>query len=171
MTQQFITGLELNKEANLKLLNLALQIKNNPMDFADALKGKSVVTLFEKPSLRTRLSFDIGINKLGGHAVYLDQQNGAMGQRESVKDFADRELFPYFKEMDENPAYHKDGKVFVHDQVKKMMSSYVGENSEFDVLNRSGVMSRCETISRTWSGVPYTKSYSHIAVITHSTVS
>lgn len=73
MTQQFITGLELNKEANLKLLNLALQIKNNPMDFADALKGKSVVTLFEKPSLRTRLSFDIGINKLGGHAVYLDQ--------------------------------------------------------------------------------------------------
>jgi butyryl-CoA dehydrogenase len=40
---------------------------------------------------------------------------------ESVKDFADRDLFPYFKEMDENPAYHKDGKVFVHDQVKKMM--------------------------------------------------
>ncbi len=40
---------------------------------------------------------------------------------ESVKDFADRELFPYFKEMDENPAYHKDGKVFVHEQVKKMM--------------------------------------------------
>ena len=40
---------------------------------------------------------------------------------ESVKDFADRELHPYFKEMDENPAYHKDGKVFVHDQVKKMM--------------------------------------------------
>ena len=49
MTQQFITGLELNKEANLKLLNLALQIKNNPTDFAESLKGKSVVTLFEKP--------------------------------------------------------------------------------------------------------------------------
>lgn len=40
---------------------------------------------------------------------------------DSVKDFADRELFPYFKEMDENPAYHKDGKVIVHEQVKKMM--------------------------------------------------
>lgn len=40
---------------------------------------------------------------------------------DSVKDFADRELFPYFKEMDENPAYHKDGKVIVHKQVKKMM--------------------------------------------------
>mgnify|MGYP003630001483 FL=1 len=40
---------------------------------------------------------------------------------DSVKEFADRELFPYCKEMDENPAYHKDGKVFVHDQVKTMM--------------------------------------------------
>jgi butyryl-CoA dehydrogenase len=40
---------------------------------------------------------------------------------ESTKEFADRELFPYFKEMDENPAYHKDGKVVVHDQVKTMM--------------------------------------------------
>lgn len=40
---------------------------------------------------------------------------------DSVKEFADRELFPYFKEMDEHPAYHKDGKVFVHKQVKTMM--------------------------------------------------
>jgi butyryl-CoA dehydrogenase len=40
---------------------------------------------------------------------------------ESVKEFADRELFPFFKEMDEHPAHHKDGKVYVHDQVKKMM--------------------------------------------------
>ncbi len=40
---------------------------------------------------------------------------------DSVKEFADREMFPYFKEMDEHPAYHKDGKVYVHDQVKKMM--------------------------------------------------
>ena len=39
----------------------------------------------------------------------------------SVKEFADRELFPYFKEMDENPAYHRDCKVFVHKQVEKMM--------------------------------------------------
>ncbi len=40
---------------------------------------------------------------------------------DSVKEFADREMFPFFKEMDENPAYHKDGKVFVHEQVKTMM--------------------------------------------------
>ena len=40
---------------------------------------------------------------------------------ESVKQFADRELFPYFKEMDENPAHYKDGTIHVHQQVEKMM--------------------------------------------------
>lgn len=40
---------------------------------------------------------------------------------DATKSFADKELFPYIKEMDEKPAYHKDGKVFVHDQVKTMM--------------------------------------------------
>ena len=40
---------------------------------------------------------------------------------DSSKDFADRELFPYFKEMDENPAFHKDGQVYVHKQVETMM--------------------------------------------------
>lgn len=88
MLQHFLHGLELNKQQLLALLNLAQKIKAHPQDFHQALAGKSVVTLFEKPSLRTRLSFDIGINKLGGHAVYLDQQNGGMGSRESVKDFA-----------------------------------------------------------------------------------
>ncbi|MCF2907703.1 ornithine carbamoyltransferase [Pseudoalteromonas sp. DL2-H2.2] len=88
MSSHFITGLEFDKSQALKLLALASDMKQQPQEFAHALAGKSVVTLFEKPSLRTRLSFDIGINKLGGHAVYLDQQNGAMGSRESVKDFA-----------------------------------------------------------------------------------
>ncbi|NOU52698.1 ornithine carbamoyltransferase [Pseudoalteromonas sp. JBTF-M23] len=88
MLQHFLTGLELDQAKILKLLKLAQNIKNQPQEYSNALTGKSIVTLYEKPSLRTRLSFDIGINKLGGHAVYLDQQNGAMGDRESVKDFA-----------------------------------------------------------------------------------
>ncbi|WP_427980212.1 ornithine carbamoyltransferase [Agarivorans sp.] len=79
---------ELTQEQILGLLELAAKIKTSPADYGQTLAGKSVVTLFEKPSLRTRVTFDIGINRLGGHAVYLDQQNGAMGERESVKDFA-----------------------------------------------------------------------------------
>ncbi|MDO6687452.1 MULTISPECIES: ornithine carbamoyltransferase [unclassified Agarivorans] len=79
---------DLTQEQILGLLELAAKIKKTPKDYGQTLAGKSVVTLFEKPSLRTRVTFDIGINRLGGHAVYLDQQNGAMGERESVKDFA-----------------------------------------------------------------------------------
>ena len=40
---------------------------------------------------------------------------------DSTKRFADKELFPYIKEVDEKPAYHKDGTVYVHEQVKTMM--------------------------------------------------
>ncbi|CAM5204693.1 ornithine carbamoyltransferase [Alishewanella longhuensis] len=70
-----------------ELLDLAIKIKQSPQDYQTALKGRSIALLFEKPSLRTRVSFDVGINKLGGHSVYLDLQNGAMGVRESVEDF------------------------------------------------------------------------------------
>lgn len=49
----------------------------------------------------------------------------------SVKDFSDRELFPYIKEMDENPAYHKDGQVFVHKQV----GTYMEKGGEMGLIS------------------------------------
>ena len=86
--RHLLTTKEFNKEELLALIQLGREMKANPAAFRTSLAGKSVVTLFEKPSLRTRVTFDIGIHRLGGHAVYLDQQNGAMGSRETVKDFA-----------------------------------------------------------------------------------
>ena len=79
---------DLGKQQILDLLALAKAMKANPAEYSQALAGKSIVTIYEKPSLRTRVTFDIGIHKLGGHAVYLDAQNGAIGERETVKDFA-----------------------------------------------------------------------------------
>jgi ornithine carbamoyltransferase len=79
---------ELTQPQLLALLKLAKEIKAQPAQYRHALAGKSIVMLFEKPSLRTRVSFDIGIHKLGGHCLYLDQQNGDIGKRESVADFA-----------------------------------------------------------------------------------
>ncbi|MGL4447846.1 MAG: ornithine carbamoyltransferase [Shewanella sp.] len=79
---------DLTQQQLQDLLALAKTIKANPAEYCHALAGKSVVMLFEKPSLRTRVSFDIGIHKLGGHCLYLDQQNGELGKRESVADFA-----------------------------------------------------------------------------------
>jgi len=77
-----------NKTQVLALIELAKTIKNHPADYANALAGKSVAMIFEKPSLRTHVSFDMGINKLGGHALYLGQQNGKLGERERVSDYA-----------------------------------------------------------------------------------
>lgn len=82
-----LSDLDLNSEQINSILDLAIDMKANPINYNDALKGKAVATLYEKPSLRTRVSFDVGIHKMGGHAVYLDQQNGAMGKREDVADF------------------------------------------------------------------------------------
>jgi len=86
--QHLLSLKELTQPQLLALIALAKKIKHHPAEYRHALEGKSVVMLFEKPSLRTRVSFDIGINKLGGHCLYLDQQNGALGQRESIADFA-----------------------------------------------------------------------------------
>lgn len=86
--KDLLTGFEMTQQQALDLIALGKDLKENPAKYAQALAGKSVVTLFEKQSLRTRVTFDIGVNKLGGHAVYLDQANGAMGNREDVKDFA-----------------------------------------------------------------------------------
>ena len=84
----FLADDQLNKPQILALIELAINIKNNPNDYSQALAGKSVAMIFEKPSLRTHVSFDMGINKLGGHALYLGQQNGKLGERERVSDYA-----------------------------------------------------------------------------------
>jgi ornithine carbamoyltransferase len=84
----FLADDQLNKAQIIDLIELALKIKNNPTDYNQALAGKSVAMIFEKPSLRTHVSFDMGINKLGGHALYLGQQNGKLGERERVSDYA-----------------------------------------------------------------------------------
>ena len=84
----FLADDQLNKEQLTALIGLAIAIKKNPADYNQTLAGKSVAMIFEKPSLRTHVSFDMGINKLGGHALYLGQQNGKLGERERVSDYA-----------------------------------------------------------------------------------
>ncbi|WP_033095097.1 ornithine carbamoyltransferase [Colwellia psychrerythraea] len=84
----FLADDQLNKSELLALIELAINIKQNPADYSQVLAGKSVAMIFEKPSLRTHVSFDMGISKLGGHALYLGQQNGKLGERERVSDYA-----------------------------------------------------------------------------------
>jgi ornithine carbamoyltransferase len=84
----FLHDSQLTQIELMNLLKLARIIKHQPEQFGQVLAGKSIVTLFEKPSLRTHVSFDIGIQKLGGHSLYIGQQNGQLGERERVKDVA-----------------------------------------------------------------------------------
>lgn len=86
--EHFLADDQLNKQQILDLITLARDIKQQPKKYNQVLAGKSVAMIFEKPSLRTHVSFDIGINKLGGHALYLGQQNGKLGERERVSDYA-----------------------------------------------------------------------------------
>lgn len=67
------------------LLDLAQTIKQRPSAWQHYLQGKSIALVFEKPSLRTRASFAAGINRLGGHSIYLEAAN-LMGEREPASD-------------------------------------------------------------------------------------
>ncbi len=79
---------EFDAEALHTLFDTALAWKKSPRSFRGALDNKTVVMLFEKPSLRTRLSFEIGAAKLGADVVYMDISKQRIGERESAADYA-----------------------------------------------------------------------------------
>ena len=70
------------------LLKLTLRVKAHPGHCKRALDGKTLAMLFEKASLRTRLTFEVGMAELGGRAVYLGPDEVGLGKRESVQDVA-----------------------------------------------------------------------------------
>ena len=70
------------------ILKLGHDVKRNPREYRHALDAKQMVLMFEKASLRTRLSFETGINTMGGNAIFVDQTNSPLGERESIADVA-----------------------------------------------------------------------------------
>ncbi len=79
---------DLTPDAGEGLLELAALVKARPADFRTALAGKQIVLFFEKPSFRTRLTFESGIYSLGGHAMFVDQLTSRIGEREPLSDMA-----------------------------------------------------------------------------------
>ena len=80
-----LRDLDLSNEELVYLLDLAADVKRSPREYASALGGKSIALLFEKPSLRTRLTFELAIAQLGGSSVFVE---GPIGVREPLKDVA-----------------------------------------------------------------------------------
>ncbi len=81
----FLRDTDVRADELYALLDLAADVKRSPEDYATVLHRQSVVLMFEKPSLRTRCTFEIGIDQLGGHPV---QYDGPIGGREPLKDVA-----------------------------------------------------------------------------------
>src|SRR5215468_4160917 len=70
------------------LFNLTSMLKSRPADFRGTLAGKQMVMFFEKPSLRTRLTFEAGMDSLGGSTFFVDQTSSKIDARESLHDVA-----------------------------------------------------------------------------------
>jgi ornithine carbamoyltransferase len=106
--------------------------------------------IFEKPSLRTHVSFDMGISKLGGHALYLGQQNGKLGERERVSDYA------------KNLSCFADAivaRVFSHDSIQGLAehASVPVINALCDVYHPCQALADFVTLSETYSDLSQVK--------------
>jgi ornithine carbamoyltransferase len=79
---------ELSSKELLRLLDLAAQVKKKPGRYRKALKGQTLGMIFEKSSTRTRVSFEVGMFQLGGHALFLNGNDIQIGRGETIPDTA-----------------------------------------------------------------------------------
>jgi ornithine carbamoyltransferase len=90
LSTDLLTGAEWSPAHTRELLQLSADIKARPGRYASTLSGKFIALIFEKPSLRTRVTFEVGIQSMGGSVVFLDhtQASASLGARESIADVA-----------------------------------------------------------------------------------
>ena len=88
MPRHFLADDDLTPAEQSQVLDLAAQLKKTRYDGPRPLTGKAVAVVFEKPSTRTRLSFEIGIAELGAHPVIIDAQSSQLGRGETIEDTA-----------------------------------------------------------------------------------
>jgi len=86
MLENFISIHDLSLYQFSKILDITREIKDNSHRFRNKLKGKILAMIFQKPSLRTRMTFEVGMLQLGGEAVYLSPSDIQIGTRETVYD-------------------------------------------------------------------------------------
>jgi len=86
MINHFVDISDFKKSELKSIISFAKKIKNNPNKYQNLLKNKSLGMIFEKQSNRTRLSFDIGMKKIGGNVIALDNKAIGFGERESDSD-------------------------------------------------------------------------------------
>jgi ornithine carbamoyltransferase len=87
-TKDLTRIMDLSSHEIMPLIELGRALKADIRPYKDHFAQRSLVMLFEKPSLRTRVSFDIGFARMGGHAIYLDHEKLRIGERETIADYS-----------------------------------------------------------------------------------
>ncbi|MFH1836363.1 MAG: ornithine carbamoyltransferase [Methanobacteriota archaeon] len=103
------------------LITVSVDVKAHPEKYLDSLKNRTLIMLFQKPSTRTRISFEAGMTRLGGHAIYFDPSGSQLSRGESIGDTA-KTLSGY--------AHAVMARVFAHETVSEL-----AKNSSIPVVN------------------------------------
>ena len=88
MTRHFLADDDLTPAEQSQVLDLAAELKAKRYDGPTPLRGRAIAVVFEKPSTRTRLSFEVGIAELGAHPVIIDAGTTQLGRGETIEDTA-----------------------------------------------------------------------------------
>jgi len=88
MVRHLLKVSDFSKKECVKIISTAIELKAKPENFNSLLKGETLLMLFEKPSLRTRISFETGMQQLGGHAIFYSIKDSPLGKKENISDTA-----------------------------------------------------------------------------------
>lgn len=88
MIRNLLKVSDFSKEECERVINKSIEVKKNPKKFRSSLEGETLLMLFEKPSLRTRISFETGMQQLGGHAIFYSIKDSPLGKKENISDTA-----------------------------------------------------------------------------------
>ena len=88
MNRNLLKVSDFSKEECERVINKSIEVKKNPKKFRTNLEGETLLMLFEKPSLRTRISFETGMQQLGGHAIFYSIKDSPLGKKENISDTA-----------------------------------------------------------------------------------
>src|SRR3989338_735728 len=111
MVRHFLTMTDVSEAELRGLLRVAAQMKRSRRPGAAALAGRAVALVFQKPSMRTRVAFEVAVLQLGGSVIYLGQDDIQLGQREPIKDVA-RVLSRYVDAIVARTFAHSDAEAF-----------------------------------------------------------
>lgn len=139
MKRDFLAITDFSESEIRETLKLAAELKKKRGQTLDVLKGKTVACIFHKPSLRTRISFEVGIHELGGNSLYITDNEIKLGVRESVHDVA-KVLSRYVAMI--------EIRTFSHDDVKELArhASVPIINGLTDLLHPCQIMADMQTI-------------------------